>query len=357
MDITSISKARLHSQQIAKPVFNKITDLVSYMGAIQAQDHSMSKWAVGVRIPGIDEKAVEAAISKGDIIRTHVLRPTWHLAAAADIRWMLKLSAGRIKASARSRLKELELSDAVLKKCNKILEKKLAEAHHTREELTKLFAKEKIDTSANRLSHIMMNAELEGLVCSGEIKGNKQTYALLDERVPAGKEFTKEEAYAELAKRYFTSHGPATVHDFSWWSGLSLTEARQGLEMVRHELVSIEEDAVVWWMKEPLIKKKSSQDHAWLLPAYDEFIISYKNKTASLAIDHHAKAITENGLFRPVIVVNGVVTGIWKREIKKDKVLIEMTFFTKPSKEEKKEILKAAKYFADFAGKELVLDL
>ena len=233
MKLADIAKIRLINQQIAGTKFKSIKDMVGWMGAMQAQDYAMAKWAVGVRLPNLTDQAVENAINNGEIIRTHLLRPTWHLVSADDIYWALELTAPRIMDSLKSRHTELGLSETILTKSNTIMEKALMGGKHlTREELMDELEKAKIPTDDNRLSHLLLWAELNGIVCSGAIKGGKQTHALLEERVSKTKSMTKEEALANLAKKYFTSHGPAALQDFAWWSGLSVGDAKSALEMV-----------------------------------------------------------------------------------------------------------------------------
>ncbi len=239
MKLTNVATSRLTAQQITGTKFKAIKDLVGWMGAMQAQDYAMMKWAVGVRLPGATDQAVEDAISKGEIIRTHLLRPTWHLVSADDIYWMLELTAPNIKASMKSRHKDLRLSESVLAKSNAIIEKTLTgEKHLTRDVLAGEIKKAKIPTDENRLSHLLMWAELSGIVCSGAVQKGKQTHTLLEERVPKPKSMTKEDALAKLAQKYFTSHGPATLQDFVWWSGLSVGDAKQALDTVKTELAS-----------------------------------------------------------------------------------------------------------------------
>jgi len=253
MNLSHIANARLANQQIASAKFKKPKDLVAYMGAIQSQDYAMSKWAIGLRLPGSTEKQIENVLDKGEIIRTHVLRPTWHIITAADIYWMLALSADKIKSLMKTMNRQLELSEKIFTKSNAVIEKALGEGKHlTREALLSWFEKAKIPTHSNRLSHMLLRAELEGIACSGKMDGNKKTYALLSERVPKKKVLSKEESLALLAKKYFTSHGPATIEDFSWWSGLSLTNARLGLEMVKSNFIFEKINGLGYWFNNDL---------------------------------------------------------------------------------------------------------
>ena len=351
MDLPAISTARLISQQVDTAKYKRIQDLVSYMGAIQAQDYAMAKWAIGLRLPGSTERQIEKALDKGVILRTHVLRPTWHFVAAEDIYWMLALTADRIKAAGKTMNRQLELSDRVFTKSNAIIEKSLQGGKHLgREELSASLEKAKISVSGNRLSHLLLRAELEGITCSGKMEGNKRTYALLGERVPAKKKLNKEESLTLLAKKYFSSHGPAAIEDFTWWSGLSGKDAKQALELVKSNLIAEKINERTYWFSNALQLPATSQPSVHLLPAFDEFIISYKDRSASLAAGHHKKVLSVNGIFNPVIVVNGQVKGLWKRTVQKDKIIIETAFFRAYNKATRLLIGKEAEAFGQFAG-------
>jgi hypothetical protein len=329
MPIKDIANLRLVNQQITGTKFTSPKEIVAWMGAMQAQDYAMVKWAVGVRLPNATEKSVEAAMDRGEIIRTHVMRPTWHIVSADDLRWMLDLTAPQIKVGMRSRNRELGLTETILSKSFKLLEKTLRNGNHsTREELIAVLNKANINTDENRASHIFSAAELEGLVCSGPVKNGKQTFSLLEERVPVTAPLSRDEALATLAKRYFTSHGPATLDDFDWWSGLSIGDARRALDLAKSELKSETVEGRTYWFVDVNVQRKAS---VFLLPAFDEFIISYKDRGATITSDNHKRAVSSNGIFHPAIVANGETVGVWKRTFKKDKVLVESEYFTKPS--------------------------
>lgn len=186
-------------------------------------------------------------------------------------------------------------------------------------------------------------------------KGTKYTYALLGERVSASPKLTKDEALSKLARIYFSSHGPAILEDFTWWSGLTITDVRKALQMVKADLQSEEIDSQTFWFDNSL-PDSGSTNQAYLLPAYDEFIISYKDRNAMIADEHHAKAVSNNGIFRPVIVVNGQVAGTWKRSVKKDALFVETNFFDNPTEEIIRLVKKAAEKFAAFLGNQLVMN-
>lgn len=328
MNFSDIISLRLSHQWLYGNSAVTIPEIVAHMGALQAQDFAMSKWALGIRKPDAIETDVETAINNGEIIRTHVMRPTWHIVPAASIYWMLDLSAKRIKGSAKARLQELELTPEVLSRCYSLLEKKLAgNNHQTRDELVTLFEQHTIANYNNRVSHILILAEQDGLLCSGKMKQGKTSYALLPEWVPQKSILSKEEALEKLARTYFFSHGPATLTDFKWWSGLSLSEVRTALELVKHDLFPEVIGSETYWFS-PKNSIPTTQESIHLLPAFDEFIISYKDRSATLTLDHHKKAITRNGIFHPVIIHNGIAIGIWKRTIKKETVVVDIYPFT-----------------------------
>lgn len=350
MNHNDIAKIRLVNQQIVAGKFTSPADLVGWMGAMQAQDYSMVKWAIGLRTPGSGLVDVEKAIERGEITRTHLLRPTWHFVAAADLPWLIELTAPQLHSTSRSRHKELGLTTKVISKSNKIIRNALEEKQYlTRKELNPLLEAAGFRNENNLFAHLLFLAELDGVICSGPSKGNQHTYALLEKRIPAAPILTRDDALEKLARTYFTSHGPATLEDFIWWSGLPVKDARNALEMIRNDFNSAEAGPKTYWFSEnSFIDAEKNSLH--LLPAFDEFLISYKDRSASVKITNQQKAISNNGIFRPVVVVNGEVTGIWKRTKKPSKMEIEIRFFKEPSKKVKIQTAEAAWQFSRFLG-------
>jgi hypothetical protein len=282
-----------------------------------------------------------------------MLRPTWHFITADDIYWMLALRAAHIKAAIRPRATQLGLTEDVIAKSNHIMEKILRGGKNlTREEILTELTKAGIPVDENRASHLLIWAELDGLVCSGATKGKKLTYALLEERVPKTDLPSREEALARLAKRYFSSHGPATVHDFIWWSGLPAREGSHALELIKSKFKAETINGQTYWSILPPSFPPNDHDVVILLPAFDEFIISYTDRDAVLPMENFSKTVSDNGIFRPIIVVNGQVIGIWKRTFKKGKVLVETRFFQPPEKGTLGLIEEAAKKYGQFLGME-----
>jgi len=351
MDFPDIANMRLESQQITTTPFKTAREIVHWMGAMQAQDFSMAKWAIGVRLPGSTDKMIEASLDKGEILRTHLLRPTWHFVTADDISWMLTLTAPHIKSSLKSRHRDLEITGPIIEKSNTVIRKALTGGYLTREMLVNELSKVKIRTDENRASHLLLWAELDGLICSGPSDGNKRTYTLLEHCIPKKKPLLRDEALAKLAGRYFVSHAPATLQDFIWWSGLSVSDAKHGFEMTRSSFISVSVDSQTYWIPASLSTPRKIKSSTIVLPAYDEFIISYKNRNAFFNAKNYKQSISSNGIFRPVIVVNGEVTGIWKRTLCKDTVHLEATFSRLHNKTELDSINGAFGAFGRFLEK------
>ena len=325
-----IPNIRLLNQQLLSPLFFQPKELVSWMGAMQAQNYSMVKWAVGMRLKSATIQTVEKALRDGEILRTHVMRPTWHLVAAEDIRWMLKLSAGRIISANESYAKghDLEISEELYTKSHNLLEKILCgKKSLTRQEIAEHFNRSGIVADNHRMTRFMARAEQVGIVCSGEDKGSKCTYALLEERVPPMPELTKDESLARLARSYFRSHAPAVLQDFVWWSGLPITDARQAIYLIDSELTAVEWKEQTWYIHEDCRTRGKVTGSLHLLPSYDEYLLGYKDRTDVLPKEYYSKAFTNNGLFYPIVLHEGQVIGNWDKSVKKRGSLIEHSWF------------------------------
>jgi hypothetical protein len=358
MSPTAISDARLISQKITAPEFSHAKDVVTWMGAMQAQDYAMAKWAIGVRMTGATDKNVQSALDKGEILRIHLLRPTWHFVAAEDIYWMLQLSAHKIKSSLKTRHKGLGLAESVHLKLQKIIVKELSgNVILTRDELAIEFKKAGIRTDENRLSHILFRAEMDGIVCSGPMKGKKLSYSLLGERVPRTRELSRDEALAELAKRYFLSRCPATIQDFIWWSNLSPSEARKAIDLVKPLFIFESFDSTEYLLPNSFSGALAKNNSVHLLPAFDEFLISYRNRSSSLSKVHNKKTISDNGIFYPIIVVNGQVSGVWKRTFQKNKINIETDLYYPANKQINNMLTKKLDMFGKFLNMETEIKL
>jgi hypothetical protein len=348
MTAFNISKQRLFNQHVHGTEFKSVKQLVHWMGAIQAQDYAMAKYAIGVRLKNASNKTVEDSINNGEIIRTHVLRPTWHFVAAEDARWMLELTAKNLNRAMSSNNKRLELDEKTFKNCNHLIEKLLKNGQHlTRKEIMAALEKKGIKTNDLRASHIMFRAETDLVACNGNKREKQFTYALFDQRVPSSKKLLREEALARLAQLYFSSHGPATVEDFIWWSGLSITDGKSALEWIKTEMFSEKFKNKLYWFSPRSTPEQAKINSVIFLPSYDEFLISYKSREVSLAPQFASHTFTSNGIFNPIIVHNAKVIGIWKPQFKKD-LRVELRFFGKSTEKQKQLCRKATKEFEKF---------
>lgn len=346
---------RLDNQKLSAPEFRQAVDLVRWLGAVQAQDFNAAKWALGLRMHQATDAEIEDAYNEGNILRTHLMRPTWHFVAPEDIRWLLQLTAPRVDLRCTPNYRKLELDGPVFKRSNKILTDTLKGGKHlTRSELKTVLNRSGIASDDPiRLAHIMIRAELDGVVCSGARTGKQFTYALLEERVPATKALTRDEALAKLARRYFSSHGPATLQDFIWWSGLIASDAQQAIGLVeRHLSEELVQKKIYWKPKTPREKPSGKSKPpllayvAHLLPAYDEYNVAYKDR--QIVLDENTPQLSKWGLLSPTIVINGKVLGTWKSITDQRSLKIEVNPARRLSKPEKLAVAEAAERYAAF---------
>jgi hypothetical protein len=316
------------------------------MGAVQAQDYNAAKWALALRMCAATNDVVEDAFNNGEILRTHLLRPTWHFVTPDDIRWLLKLTAPRVNLRSGPNYRKLELDTDVFKRSNKALTRALKGGKHlTRSALRTALNSVGVDARDSiRAAHILLRAELDGVVCSGPRIGKQFTYALLDERVPATKPLSREEALAKLTRRYFTSHGPATLQDYAWWSGLSVADIKRGIELLGRELEKTSVDGNVYWST-PTAKTPRALNSTHLLPVYDEYFVAYKDRQTGFTPNN---GLTNWDLLGPTVISNGIAVGTWKRTDEKNAVTISLNLTRTLSAAEKLALAKAVDRFAAF---------
>jgi hypothetical protein len=350
-----IARHRLVNQQLAATTFEQPEDVVGWLGAVQAQEYAGAKWAVAQRTRGLREADLERAFADGSILRTHIMRPTWHFVTPADIRWMLTLTAPRVHALNAYYYRKLELDEAVFMRSSTSLEKALAGGRQLlRSELAQALQQAGIAGATDdrlRLAYILMWAELEGIVCSGARRGKQHTYALLDERAPQASTIERDEALGELARRYFTSHGPASLKDYTWWSGLPAAGARAGLEAIKPQLAEEAIDGTTYWFspETPGIQKSSPGAH--LLPAFDEYTVAYKDHSAIIDGQYSKEVI-----YGSVILVAGQIAGAWKRTIGKDRVQIAIRPFNALPEAAQRAVAAAAGCYGEFLDKSVVVE-
>ncbi|HEY9194667.1 MAG TPA: winged helix DNA-binding domain-containing protein [Mucilaginibacter sp.] len=340
-----IAGLRMHHQHISHHVFNQPVDVVKHMVAMQAQDYAGAKWAVGLRMQKNTESVIEQAITDGTILRTHLMRPTWHFVSREDIRWLIELTAGRIHAINAGMYKKFELDTAIFNKSNDVFVKAMQGGNQlTRAELTDALNGAGIPTDDLRFTLLLMHAELDAVICSGGRQGKQFTYALLDERAPNASGINRNEALARLAYGYFNSRGPATVRDLAYWSGLTVADAQSGLEQVKHQFSHKTIDGITYWM--PDYEPEPTKSKAYLLPAYDEFAIAYQNRDHIVLPKYREQA--RYVVFDPVIVIDNQVAGNWKRTIKTNHVELSFNLFGKLNKGQTKAVDIAANNYKKF---------
>lgn len=346
-----LRRLRLHHQWLARPSGRRPEEIVAHFGAVQSQDFAMAKWALALRGTDLTEAHVAAAFDAGAILRTHVLRPTWHFVAPADIRWMLKLTAPRVRAQVLRNDRLHGIDPALISRSRTVIERALrGGVHLTRDELQSALACNRITVAGPGLANVMIHAELDGLVCSGPRRGKHSTYALLEERVPAGPTFDREAARAELTRRYFQSHGPATAKDFSWWSGLALTDARAGIASLGRELACIAWEGSDYHF--PAGPEPTAIRGAWLLPNYDEFTVAYADRSLLIGPGFPTKRDPRaDPIFTNVIIINGLIAGNWGRTLTTKEAKVSLSPFTPLSTVARSAVVRASDRLRTFVGR------
>ena len=351
MTSRQIAQCRLENQQIAHETPGTPEGLVRRMGCIQAQDFAGAKWALAGRIRGLSEADVDNAFQEGRILRTHVLRPTWHFVCPEDVAWMLRLSAPKIKSLSKGLHRKLGLDEPVLRRSKHVMARALAGGKRlTRIQLSAALTRAKINTDDIRLGFLLMDAELDGVICSGGREGKQFTYALFSDRVPHPVYLDKEASIGELASRYFATRGPATVYDFAWWSGLTISQAQRGLEMNRKRLDHAIVRGQAYWFRAGLEPGRRSRPSVYLLSSFDEYTVAYRDRADVLSPE--AGQATAYGL-KPVLLVNGQVAGTWKRTEGRKEVDLEVRPLAPLSKGTLQQLGAVAEKYARFVQKEL----
>lgn len=352
MDIATERLAR--SFLVGSP-WRTAREVVRALAAVQAQDFDGAKWAISQRC-GLTDDAIEREFERGEILRTHVLRPTWHFVDPSDIRWMLKLTAPRIMTVMSSSGRKLGLDEKVYRRSNAIIEKALRDRNYlTRPELKVLLERNKFPALiGERMTRVVMRAELDAIICSGPRRGKQFTYALVDERAPAVPVRDRDEDLRDLTLRYFRGRSPASAHDFAWWSGLSMRDVRRGIEVAGNDLESVSvNDTLRWRAGAPPAAPGPS---AHLLPNYDEFFIGYRDRSAIGERLGDIRSVTGGStLISNVLVVDGQLVGGWRRQIEKGSITLQATALTRLSASERDRLQGAVKAYEAFVGTKVKL--
>ncbi|HEY2806765.1 MAG TPA: winged helix DNA-binding domain-containing protein [Gemmatimonadales bacterium] len=339
---------RLANQAISDSRFTRPAEVVRWLGAVQAQDYLGGLWAIGLRTDKATESDVERALANRSIVRTWPMRGTLHFVAAADARWMLDLCAARILQRNEKRLRsDFEITAPVLAAARKVIVKALEGGKTlTRDALYKLLDDAGIETGDSRGLHIVFALAHVGFLCFGCREGKQQTFALLDEWLPAQAALPRDEALAMLARRYFTSHGPATIRDFAWWSGLTLADAKRAIEITQPLDRLERDDQELWWVERDIPPLTS---RSFLLPAWDEYTVGYSDREP-LVDPSHRKKLDRYGVMNQVMVRRGQVFGAWKRAVTPHQVRVKASPFVKQTKPQRESIASAARRYGHFLG-------
>lgn len=310
-----VTRTRLYLQHLTGPSLGDPVEVIRQQGAVQAQDYPGAKWAIAQRLTSTTDALLDALFDAGAFLRTHVLRPTWHVVAPEDIRWMLALTGPRVLQKNRTMATRLGLDGKVLARAMTCLQRLMEGGRAAdRAQVRAALARVRIDAAeSQRFAYIMMHAELHALVCSGPRRGKQHTHALLDERAALTPASTRDDAVRELVRRYFLSHGPATLQDFTVWSGLTMVDGRAGLEANGALFTSASLDARTWWFPAgnvPTVRGVSAR----LVPNYDEYFIGFKHREPLLQRVRAQDATPAwRELLAHLIVLDGQIVGGWRR--------------------------------------------
>lgn len=325
---------------------------VTHLGAVQAQDFPGAKWSLGLRAPGTTDCDVEAAIAEKAIVRTWALRGTLHLLPAKDVRWILALIAPRVTPNYAGACRRLALTEDLIARSQAVLANCLAGGRClTRPEVFEALEAAGIPLGENRGSYILYRAALDRVICQANRRGKEFTFTVLDEWTPGGVALDGDDALAELTRRYFSSHGPATERDFAWWSGLTFSAVRAGIAMIRSELVEVVSEGQSHWMSASGGTDCCPSSEAYLLPGFDEFMLGYRDRGGAIPERFRESLKPANGVFTPIIVIDGRVVGTWRRTANARAIKVEITPFAPLSGAQTEAIAVAAERFCAFHGK------
>src|SRR5216684_2979400 len=357
--VNDIAAGRLHAQRLTGTPFISPLDSVRWLAAVQSQDYGAAKWALAQRSRGTTDVELDRLFDQGAILRTHVLRPTWHFVLPEDIGWLLALTGPRVRAGLRARYRELELDDKIADRAETLFTVALAGGSHlTRGELGEVLRAGRISPDGQRLPHLIMRAELDALIASGPRRGKQFTYALLEERVPKPRALDRDEAVAELTLRYFQSHGPAQVQDFVWWSGLRKADARAGIALAGGALDHQTIEGKDYWFDAAARPPGKATMFAHLLPNFDEYTVAYRDRAEILHPDRpfEAKLFSFGSLLSNVVTVGGRVRGSWRRTVARAGIQLEVQPLDRFTRAETDAVEGAASRFARFLERPVELN-
>lgn len=327
--MTNLISNRLLAQQLISQQFSEPEALVGWFGAMQAQESRLFRMAIAMRLKRPSLARVDEALADGRLVRLHLNRTTWQVVSAADVRWMLGLHREQIHRSVASfaRSNGLAMDKATIGQSHRLMKEVLVGRHLDRNSLYELHRAAGIKISKHQLAYCLLLAEADGLVCSGPMKGRMATYALLDERVPPQPDISTEEKMERLARRYFQSHGAATLADFVWWTGLPKRLCKQGVEALGDAVRSEQHHGETYCWMQTARHRGFRRGRHLLLPSYDEYLIGYRSRHLVVPEGYAHKVDNHFGIFYPVILRDGMVVGNWKGDGKRGDYGLQQTYF------------------------------
>jgi hypothetical protein len=356
-----IARRRMANSRLTGGGFETPEEAVGWHLAMQAQEYGPAKWSIGQRSTGLVDADLDEAVAAGSIVRTHVLRPTWHFVARDDIRWLLALSGPRVHQGNAGRYRDLGLDERTRARAEKVIGSALEDGNRlTRNEIGAVLDDAGIDREGQRLPYILMHCELEAVICSGGLSGKQQTYALLDERAPTAPGLDRDDALVELVRRYLKSHGPATVKDMSWWSGFTMADIRKALEMLGAEARSETLDGFVFWSSAAEEAPPPPARGAHLLQTYDELVVGFSESRfyGDPSVDRARAAWSGRDGTLPTggILLNGRIGGHWRRTIERTRMDVEIHLYEEPKRGDARALETAANDLGRFFGREVSLE-
>lgn len=361
MTTGSIPALRLAAQHISRPTKLTAAKLVEQLVAVQSQDFAGAKWALGLRLTGVDDAEVVRAYDAGEILRTHVLRPTWHFVAPADIRALLRLTGPRILKQNQSIGRRLGLTNRHFAKCTDLIARALSGGNFlTRDALRSVLEEAGVATMADhRMAYYVMHAELNGVICSGPRLGKQFSYALLDERVPSRLDagLDNEALLVQLAERFLQSRGPSTERDFAWWAGRTLSDARRAFDTLRPGLRRISHDGTDFWLASDPVRVANRKPAALLLSIYDEYISSYRSREVIVTPADGARLIGQGNALAWLLVLNGQVAGTWRRVVERGGIRVELESFRRLTAPERQAVDAMVARYAKFLNTAVTLHI
>jgi hypothetical protein len=351
-------RMRLTTQRLAAAPLPAAADAVRLLACVQSQERDHAMFSLGMRARTATYASVRAELDAGAFLRTHILRPTWHFVAPEDLRWILALTSPRVVSGMRARHRELELDDRrFLAQAFDALAALLAgRRYSTRREIGEAFTTTGgLPRPGPQLGHVLLLAELEGLICSGPIAGVHHTYALVDEVVPPAPALDREQAHASLLRRFLTGHGPASVRDFTRWSSLTAAGTNAALAEIGGELERVEVDGVPhWYDAAALDRPRPDAPDGYLFPVYDEAVLTYPAVTFPRAPGH--PLVAPDAFWAPAVAGLRNV-GAWKRTVARRSVRVEVRLAPSATSGERSAVDGAAGRLAQFLERELDLSV